>query len=154
MEPTPDELAGIVDLFGGLSRDQLGRGLSELAFKRGERVDDDAFDEEIDAAVATYRLVAVETDDGRLLVPGPAAFPELPEGAEDLPHILDAGETHLDRERVASAAVERFRSDVDAAIEAGDQDRIEQLLDVSYELSAWGAVDVAAERDRLVAAGE
>lgn len=150
MDPTPDELAGVVDLFGALTRAELCEGVAELAFKRGEEYDPDAFDGNIDDALRSYHLVAVETDAGEsLLVVGPAAFPELPDGATDLPHILDVPERDPDHETAGTAAARRFRQDAATAIDDGDTDRIRALFDVSYELEAWGGVDLAGVRDRL-----
>lgn len=153
MELTPDELAGVVDVVGPVTRAELGRACGELAFKRGEDADADAFSADIDAALAAYHLVAVEghsvqTNDP-LLVVGPAAFPALPDGAEDLPHILDVPERELARSAVATAAEERFREDAALAAGAGDTDRIERLLDVSYDLEAWGPVELETARARL-----
>jgi len=82
-------------------------------------------------------------------VVGPAAFPELPEGATDLVHILDVDERTIDRDAASQQAVERFRADAAGAVDAGDEDRIRTLLDVSYELEAWGGVDLGDVRDRL-----
>ncbi|WP_225333361.1 DUF7109 family protein [Halomicrobium urmianum] len=152
MQPTADELAGVVDLFGALTRAELRRALSELAFKRGAEPDDP--DGVIDDAVASYRLVAVDGDDGTLLVVGPAAFPELPEGAEDLPHIMDAPERTIDRDRAGRAAAERFREEATLAVREGDADAVERLLDVSYDLDAWAPVDVAGAREQLRAEGD
>jgi hypothetical protein len=155
MDLTGHDVAGVVDLFGALTRAELGEALAELAFKRGEDHDPDAFAADIDAAVRSYHLVAVEPDgtdaavDETLYVVGPVAFPELPEGATDLPHILDVESRNIERETVARAAERRFRDDASAAVEAGDTERIEALLDVSYELEAWGGVDLARSRDRL-----
>lgn len=155
MEVTGDELAGVVDLFGGLTRDELGSGLAELAFKRGEEDDPTAFAGAIDQAIATYHLVRLDPDDvtagvdAPLLVVGPAAFPELPEGATDLVHILDVEERPVDREVAARQAVERFRADAASAVDTGDEQRIGTLIDVSYELEAWGSVDLGDVRARL-----
>ena len=168
MDVTGDELAGVVDLFGGLTPDELGQALAELAYKRGEEYDADAFDDDIAEAIGTYHLIrlaagvgvdpaeTVSTADGApaddgtaLLVPGPVAFPELPDGAVDLPHILDIEERYVDRETVASTAVERFRTDVTEATEAGLEEWQAGLLEVSYELEAWTTVDLAEERSRL-----
>ncbi|MEF8784355.1 MAG: hypothetical protein V5A45_00365 [Haloarculaceae archaeon] len=155
MELTGNDVAGVVDLFGGLTRAELGTALAELAFKRGEDHDPDAFEEEIESAVRSYHLVEIGTDEttvaseDSLLVVGPVAFPELPEGATDLLHILDVSERDIERETAARAAEQRFREDASAAVEAGDTERIEALLDVSYELEAWGGVDLARSRDRL-----
>jgi hypothetical protein len=153
MELTPDELAGVVDIAGPLTRGELGRACSELAFKRGEHVEPDSFEGDIDAALTEYYLVAVadhgtEADDS-LLVVGPAAFPAVTEGVEDLPHILDVPERDISEEAVATAAETRFRADAAAAVETGDTDRIETLLDVSYDLEAWGAVTLDSARARL-----
>lgn len=52
-----DDLAGVVDLFGWLTRAELSRALSELAFKQRTAADDEAIDAAIDVAVAEYALV-------------------------------------------------------------------------------------------------
>ncbi len=164
MDLEPDDLAGVVDVFGALTGTELGEALAELAFKRGENYDPEAFADDIAAAERDYYLLAVDEeavtagaipdDADEVLVPGPVAFPSLPEGASDLPHILDVDERGTDREAVGRAAESRFRSDAAAAVEADDPDRIAALLDVSYELEAWAPVDLASARDRLDAAGE
>ncbi len=157
MEPTPDELAGVVDLFGALARTELRRGLAELAFKRGEEYDPDRFTDTVEEAVRSYHLVAVDPAEAgvaasgadEVLVAGPVAFPELPEGATDLPHILDVPERTPDLEGAAVAAAERFRRDAVTAIDEGDRERVRALLDASYELEAWGGLDLSATRERM-----
>ncbi|MFW6000431.1 MAG: DUF7109 family protein, partial [Halorubrum sp.] len=149
-----DDLAGVVDLFGWLTRAELSRALSELAFKRRAEVDDDAIDAAIDLAVAEYALVPAP--DGALsgdgatnrtatgsapLAVGPAAFPTLPEGAEDLPHILDVPDRGVDREALADAVLDRLREEAVEAITQGDDDRLETLADVTYDVEAWAPVD-------------
>jgi hypothetical protein len=52
----PDELAGVVDLFGALTPRELERALEELALKRGGTVDVDDLAAAIDDAVASYVL--------------------------------------------------------------------------------------------------
>jgi hypothetical protein len=151
MDLSGDDLAGVVDLFGALTREELGHALAELAYKHGESDDPDAFADEIDAAIAAYRLISLahETTDDPVLVAGPGAFPELPEGATDLVHILDIEDRAVDREAAGRAVLDRFREDAATAVESGDPDRIAHLLDVSYELEAWADVDLSAERDHL-----
>jgi len=146
---TGDELAGVVDLFGALTRTELERALGELAFKRGETVDGDAIDDAVDTAVEGYYLVAVDRDDAALLVPGPVAFPTLPDGAEDLPHIMDVSDRDVGDDEAIEAAERRLRADAAVAVDAGDAERIERLLDVSYDLETWGAIDVSGVRSRL-----
>jgi hypothetical protein len=141
----PDELAGMVDTFGALERAELERACSETAFRRGEDYDEDAVASAIDDAIEAYALVEHE---GRL-VPGPAAFPTLPDGAEDLPHILDVDRRAVDREAVATTVADRFAADVDDAIESGDRTACEALLDRSYEVESWGPVELADQRERL-----
>ena len=87
--------------------------------------------------------------DTPLILVGPAAFPDIPEGAEDLPHILDLPSRELGRETVATGAEQRFREDAAKAVRAGDDDRIAELLDVSYDLEAWGPVALASARALL-----
>jgi len=125
----------------------------ELAFKRGEDVDSEVFESAVEGALSTYHLVSV-ADHGSevaapLVVVGPAAFPEIPAGAEDLPHILDVPERDPSTEAVAAAAEQRFREDAAEAVRAGDDERIAALLDVSYDLEAWGPVELGSARGLL-----
>jgi hypothetical protein len=147
MDLTGDDLAGVVDLFGGLTRAELDRAVEELAFKRGADHDPDAVARAVERALADYRLVAVEGDPS-LLVAGPAAFPSLPEGAGDLPHIMDVPDRAPDRETAAAAALSRLAADAEA-VAAGDADRAAALREVSYDLEAWGPVDASGVRERL-----
>lgn len=151
--PGADHLAGVVDLFGALTRDELGAALAELAYKRGGDHDPSAFEEAIEAAVRSYHVVCVdegaEADGDSLLVVGPVAFPELPDDGRDLPHIMDIPDRRVDPGTAAEAAEARFRRDAAAAVEAGDDERVAELLDVSYELEAWGPVDLGEARRRL-----
>jgi hypothetical protein len=166
-----DDLAGVVDLFGWLTRAELSKALSELAFKQRAEVDEDAIDAAIDLAVAEYALVPAP--DGALsggagadgdggtstatdgettaLAVGPAAFPTLPEGAEDLPHILDVPDRGVDRESLADAVLERLREEAVEAIGEGDDERLETLADVTYDVEAWAPVDVDPVRTRILA---
>jgi len=50
---------------------------------------------------------------------------------------------------MAIAAERRFREDAAAAASVGDEDRTAELLDVSYDLEAWGPVELEAARSRL-----
>jgi hypothetical protein len=154
--PTVDELAGIADLFGALTRAELARALDELAFKRGADVDGDEVAAAVDDALDAFALVAVERDGATLLAPGPTAFPALPDGAADLPHILDVPERDPDRTVVARAAEGRLRTAAASAAAEGDTDRIRRLLDVTYDLEAWAGdeIDASDLRERLVTALE
>ena len=154
MTDTSDELAGVVDLFGGLTRDELEQALVELAFKQGKEVEREAFAAEIDRAVADYHLVEAEYepesgDPTTLLVSGPAAFPTVPENGEDLPHILDVPDRELDREGLGEAAAERLREEARTIGAAGDAERAQELLDVSYDLEAWAPVETDDVRETL-----
>lgn len=144
-----DELAGVVDLFGGLTRDELQRALEELAFKRGDEPDSDAVAAAVAGAVESYHLVAVERDEEALLVAGPVAFPTLPAHAEDLPHIMAVDERSVDRETAAAAARDQLDTDAVTAAKTGDGERAAALVDVCYDLETWADVDTADLRDRL-----
>ncbi|WP_255196943.1 DUF7109 family protein [Halorarius litoreus] len=145
MNLTPDDIAGIVDLFGALTRSELDSALDELAYRQDADVPDGAVDEALDA----YAVVAFDRDDGSYLAVGPAAFPTLPEGAVDLPHILDVDPRAPDRAALANAVESRFRGDVARAVAADDDAEIRRLLDVSYDLEAWGPVELGELRTRL-----
>jgi len=144
-----DELAGVVDLFGGLTREELQRALEELAFKRGEEPDSEAVAAAVETAVESYHLVPVERDDETLLVAGPVAFPTLPEHAEDLPHIMDVGTRTVDRETAAAAARDRLDRQAVEVAKAEDSERAAALVDVCYDLETWAAVDTDDLRRRL-----
>jgi hypothetical protein len=150
MEWTGDDLAGVVDMFGGLSREDLAAALVELAFKQGEDAKPSAFEDDIDSALREYELVELEPgDEGGILVAGPAAFPMLPEEAEDLHHILDADQREIDREEAGTAAADKLHRDAVSAIDAGDSAEMQRLIDLSYDIEAWASVDLSETRDRL-----
>lgn len=161
MSDTHEELAGIVDLFGALTPTELERALSELAFKRGEETSADALAGAVETAIEEYYLVEYDPadaedapgydlgDDDHLLVVGPVAFPALPENAEDLPHILDVQERSVDRAVVGRQVAARLLTDAAQAVNTGDADRIDHLLDVSYDLEVWAPVDVDDVQARL-----
>lgn len=165
-----DDLAGVVDLFAWLTREELSQAFSELAFKQRTTIDEDAIDEAIDVAVAEYALVpappeAVSVVDGNgegptdgpagaggePLAVGPAAFPSLPDGAADLPHILDLADRAVDRAVLSEAVHDRLSTDAVAAITEGDTARLEVLADVTYDIETWAPVDAAPIRERIVA---
>jgi hypothetical protein len=137
-----DHLAGIADLFGGLTRDELDDALDELAFRRGED-----FDADVDQAVRDYYLVGVEQDGVEVFAPGPVAFPDPPEGAEDLPHILDVERREVARAELAEAVRNRLTTDADHA-DTGSE-RARYLVDVTYDAEAWAPVDLADVREEL-----
>ncbi|TKX60932.1 hypothetical protein EXE48_10935 [Halorubrum sp. ASP1] len=158
-----DDLAGVVDLFGWLTRAELSRALSELAFKQRAEVDEAAIDAAIDLAVAEYALVPAPSaalssagsesasERETALAVGPAAFPTLPAGAEDLPHILEIPDREVDREALSDAVLERLREEAVAAIGDSDDEQLETLADVTYDVEAWAPVDVDPVRTRILA---
>ena len=160
MNETQDELAGVVDLFGALTRAELHEALVELAFKRGMEPDEATVRTTIEGAIDAYALVVVDPTviesggrselppDADLLVAGPTAFPSLPPDAEDLPHIMDVPRRTIDRETVGESVHEQLLGDV-AALDDDQLDRAERLLDVSYDLEAWAPVDTEDARTRL-----
>jgi hypothetical protein len=54
----------------------------------------------------------------------------------------------VDREAVEEAAEARFRGDVARAVADEDEQLVRRLLDVSYDLDAWG-LEMAELRTRL-----
>ncbi|HKJ58707.1 MAG TPA: hypothetical protein VKA37_05725, partial [Halobacteriales archaeon] len=84
-----------------------------------------------------------------LLASGPTALPRLPEGGEDLPHLVDVEGRTVDREALGRAAHARLRGDAARAVNDGDEARIATLLDVCYDLETWAPVETAELRDQL-----
>ncbi|WP_416838942.1 hypothetical protein [Haloferax sp. DFSO52] len=163
-----DDLAGVVDLFGALTREELEDALDELAFKQGRETDTNALSDAISDAIEAYYLVAYDPDavgeredspsdadsdePSELITVGPMAFPTLPPRAEDLPHILDYPEREVPRDELATQVEARLRAAAAAAVNSDDTDEIARLLDVTYDLEAWANTDVAEIRERLDAA--
>lgn len=141
---TPDEVAGIVDLFGALTRQEAATALSELAYRTGDETasPEDAIDE----ALKAFALVELDDD---VVAPGPVAFPTLPAGAEDLPHMLETDGRRVARASIVEAAADRLRTEAACAATIGAGDRAETLLEVSYDLEAWGGPDLSGIRARL-----
>jgi len=151
MSTTHDELAGVVDLFGALTRAELTAALDELAFKRGQDVDEAALGSAIESAIDAYALVEYQPAESAepLVAVGPTAFPTLPPNAEDLPHILDYDRRSVDRDRLAEQVSHRLTSDAKATADAADAARAAELLDVSYDIEAWASVDTEGVRSAL-----
>ncbi|WP_439025551.1 DUF7109 family protein [Haloarchaeobius sp. DT45] len=151
MRVSEDELAGVVDLFGGLTRDELYEALSELAFREGEELDGATAGETLDSAIKSYHLVEYDRGEGEepLLVVGPRAFPEQPPHSEDLPHIMDVEPRDVDRETLGEAVRATLDDEATAALAGANTERMRELVDVSYDLEAWAPVDCAGIRGRL-----
>jgi hypothetical protein len=154
LDPDPDDLAGVVDLFGALTNAELKQALGELAYKSDV---EPPGPEIVELALQRYVLVAYDlsnsdspasTNSDRFLVPGPSAFPSLLKGATDLPHIMDVPTRSPNRKLVEKAVEARFRGDVAQAVADENAQLVRRLLDVSYDLDAWG-IAMAELRERL-----
>ncbi|MDZ7747403.1 MAG: hypothetical protein U5K28_13235 [Halobacteriales archaeon] len=148
MTLSPDEVAGIVDLFGELTPTELTRAREELGYRLGEEIPD----RDVRAAVRAYTLVPYDRDGDHRIAVGPTAFPVIPDGGADLPHILDIESRAPARDALVAAAVARFREESLLARRVGQPGDCERLLDVSYDIEAWAAVSLAPLRDQLDAA--
>ena len=160
-EATHDELAGVVDLFEALTREELEQALVELAYRQGRDVREDAVAAAVEEAIEEYYLVSLPADtvtgdveSETVLIVGPVAFPMLPPDGEDLPHILDVPTRSVDREAAAETVATALREDAALAVDAGDEERAAHLADVTYDLEAWGPVEFERIRERLLAATE
>ncbi len=160
-EATHDELAGVVDLFAALTREELEQALVELAYRQGDDVREEAVAAAIAEATREYYLVELpaaavtgKVDSAEALVVGPVAFPTLPPDGEDLPHILDVPTRSVDRAAAVETVVDQLRRDGATAVDEGDAERAAHLADVTYDLEAWGPVDLSETRDRLVSVTE
>lgn len=140
---THDELAGVVDLFGALTREELAEARSELAFRRGEKEASASDPATIEAALEEYALIEHEG----LLVAGPAAFPTLPPEATDLPHIMDVPDREIERDELGKHVHEQLLR----AVGEADPGTLREL---SYDLESWAPVDASDVRDRLETAEE
>lgn len=149
MEPEPDEVAGVVDLFGGLCRGEVHSAFADLAARSGEPIEEEAVDVALERALEDYYLVEYEEDGRDLLVAGPSSLPRLPDGGEDLPYLMDVEPRAVDLEAAGRAALSRLRGDAARAVVADDDDRVAALLDVCYDLEAWAPVETAELREQL-----
>ena len=146
MELSGDELAGIVDQFGALSPESLRQAIYETAFRAGADPEEATVAAWIEAAREDFSLVTVEIEGETVYVPGPRAFPAVPEAASDLTHVLDASHRQVPDEALAAGGHERLEA---AAAETEDPTRAQELLDLTYDAEAWADLDLAGLRDRL-----
>ena len=154
MDITGDELAGVVDLFGGLTSEELSEAMAELAYRQGDDYDPEAYEPHIREAIQSYHLVALDgsgdaDSEAQLLCAGPLAFPSLPPDADDLPHILDIEPRTVETDRISEQVTARFRREAREAIRDEQTARIETLLDASYELEPWAGIDLSEIRSAL-----
>lgn len=154
---SPDELAGVLDIFGALTESEFRRAVNEAAFRAGRDVDDDALAGRVNAAAESFHVVRVDADaapdvvddlDGTeaAYVPGPRAWPEEPAHAEDLPHIMDVERRRVDRSALARRVRQQLRASVEQAAARGDADRLHDLVDITYDVETWADVDLADTR--------
>lgn len=137
-----DELAGIVGMFGALTRSELKRAVTELTFKQtGERPGDQQIATMIKDALETWHLVTYETGESRFLLPGPAAFPTLPPLAEDLHMMLEIEARDIERTEIAEMLLDDLEN---AHAEGISMDTLTQL---SYDIEAWADIDASSLRD-------
>jgi hypothetical protein len=146
MELSGDELAGIVDQFDGLTEPALQSAIHEAAFRAGADLDVETIDSWIDEAHAEFTLLSVELDDGEYVVPGPRAFPTVPEMATDLPHVLDVEPVEIPEDTIERGIRNELAA---AASRVEDSDRAHELIDVTYDAEAWAGTDLSDVRDRL-----
>lgn len=151
MDPTPDEVAGVVDLFGALTAAEIERAFADIAARQGTTVDEDRLRALLETAEAEYYLVRLTDQGADRYAPGPAALPTLPEHGEDLPHMMDVEPRSIDRSTIGRAVEERLRSDAARAVADEATERMTTLLDVAYEVDAWG-IDTTEIRERLSSA--
>jgi hypothetical protein len=149
MDLSPDEFAGIADLFGGLTREELAEAVENLAARQGVDFGREALDARVETARLKYYLLAVQREGETVLAPGPTALPTLPDHAEDLPHMMEVSERAIDPERLAEAVHERLAADAERAIANDERDRIDVLIGVSYDAEAWGPVELEDIREQL-----
>ena len=153
MDVTADELAGVVDLFGGLTREELERALSEVAYRDGgASIDDETIDTTLEEAIEGFVVVEFgegSAETGSLYVAGPTAFPTTPEHGEDLPYILDLDRRTIDRETLGTRVTDRLNREIEAALAAGDAEQARWLVDVSYDVESWAPVTCTDQRERL-----
>lgn len=146
MELSGDELAGIVDQFGALRRGTLTEAVHEAAFRAGVDLDSGTIETWIDDALSSYALVEVELDGESRIVPGPRAFPTVPEMATDLTHVLDVEPSSVPTEALETGLRNRLES---AAAEVEAPERAADLIDVTYDAEAWVGADFDAVRGQL-----
>jgi hypothetical protein len=79
-----DELAGVVDLFGALTPDELTTAVDELAFKRGQEATDEAVMTAIETATARFVLVEIGGEAVHSVNSGsPTSHPDPTSGSAD-----------------------------------------------------------------------
>lgn len=161
MDLDPDELAGVCDLFGALTREELTVAVEELAFRRGVDFEREAHDAAVESAREAYVLVVLGESvadaladagadvDPPLVAPGPRAFPVVPDGGTDLPHILDVPRRDVPDAAVERAVRARLAAEVAALDDDADDERAARLLDVTYDAELLTGGDFSRTRAML-----
>ena len=147
MDPTLDQLAGAVDLFGGLTREELIQGFEDISARKGDILHTERLNMQIDEAIEKYYLVEIEEQE--LLVVGPAALPDLPDGGEYLPHLIRGDKREIDKMRIGRDVKDKISREIEKEIHKMDKGEVEQLLDVCYDLEMWNEIDVEDVRCEL-----
>lgn len=146
MSLTPDTLAGIVELFGALTDAELCDACAEVDFRHeGETRPDEEYLQEIETALESNHLARIDESD-TLLIAGPAAFPRVPSGGDDLPHILPIEPRTVDR----SSAAERIIAELQHELEENPEPaRQESIIDLCYDIESWAGIDTSHIREQL-----
>ena len=146
MELSGDELAGIADQFGALPPAAMRRAVQETAFRAGDELDDAAAQAQIDAALGSFALLAIEIEGEEYVAPGPVSFPTVPSAATDLPHVLDVEPIEVPQAALG-AGVQRQLKEAAAEVEGAAD--AQELLEVTYDAEVWVDVDLGPVRERL-----
>ena len=80
---------------------------------------------------------------------GPAALPDLPDGGEDLPHLIRVDKREIDKMRIGRDVKDKISREIEKEIHKMDKGEVEQLLDVCYDLEMWNEIDVEDVRCEL-----
>lgn len=147
MKLTLDELAGAVDLFGGLTREELIQGCEDICARSGEVIDFEFINDKIENAIKKYYLV--ELKERGLLVIGPVALPKLPEGGEDLPHLIQVENRLINKKEIEKIVFERMEEEIKVNSFEEDLESLERLLDICYDIEIWSSGGIEEARKAL-----
>ncbi|MFW5965140.1 MAG: DUF7109 family protein [Halodesulfurarchaeum sp.] len=146
MDLTGDDLAGILQEFGGLSPAELRQAIAETTFRAGEELPEEHIEAAVSAAIEEFSILPVAVEKRELLVAGPRAFPDPPEAAADLRHILEVSPREIPEAAREAALRERLENEL--TLSPGPE-RASELIEMTYDAEAWLAIDLSEVRSRL-----
>lgn len=174
---TKDELAGIIDVLGAATIDEIRLIVQELAeIRRLEVVDSGDFEQLCESALGEHLIETVSSEevegagsDETYYIPGPNAFPDIPYELSEIIDILELSKREVDMSKVAKSfssrlkqRAKRLNEKIDSfsgeSANAADISKLEKrysdLLNLYYDFDFWLPGGISDIEDKILGVSE